>query len=434
MRASGGHVGTCTTATDAGTSDGGAPSGTMIGNHPGRFEGRGFLLPWTSWTDALGREMKWYSTACPSISGYPTFAMAVHLGGDCKVTIDDAIPAMQDATGIISYLKLYQKGNRADASLLATARALADYLIDAASTPNEGVYPKFPRSTGKALAIPQAPDCGTQKDNPTEVEPDKGAMAGHAYMLLFAETNDTKYANAALSIAQTLAATITPGSIDTAPWPFRVDYKTGAGRGQVNSNLSYALRLFDELLPTHPELAKARATLWAFIKTLQIPSGTTCAGQLWGEFFEDASFDPNRNAWAPLSLARYLLEKREALDPDWQADTETLLAFVGANFVDPDAATGFSVCIEQDFDRKPFGGIVSTYAAVLAMYAKATHSEWHRLRAYQSLTILQYAINDDGCPKDQTLQAGRGGWQEDAHTDKVHNLVDVFAAFPEWEN
>lgn len=57
-----------------------------------------------------------------------------------------------------------------------------------------------------------------------------------------------------------------------------------------------------------------------------------------------------------------------------------------------------------------------------------------RLHAYQALTLLVYAINDDGCPVDLALSAGRGGWQEDAHLDKVHNFVDALNAFPAWGN
>jgi hypothetical protein len=30
------------------------------------------------------------------------------------------------------------------------------------------------------------------------------------------------------------------------------------------------------------------------------------------------------------------------------------------------------------------------------------------------------------------MTRGRGGWQEDAHTDKLHNFVDAMTAFPEW--
>lgn len=43
-----------------------------------------------------------------------------------------------------------------------------------------------------------------------------------------------------------------------------------------------------------------------------------------------------------------------------------------------------------------------------------------------------YDIDDDGCPRENSLEAGRGGWQEDAHTNKIHNFTAAIAAFPEW--
>ena len=47
-----------------------APSPIIIGNHPAVYNAEGILLPWTSWTDAITREMNWYF-ACPFEHGYP---------------------------------------------------------------------------------------------------------------------------------------------------------------------------------------------------------------------------------------------------------------------------------------------------------------------------------------------------------------------------
>jgi hypothetical protein len=89
---------------------------------------------------------------------------------------------------------------------------------------------------------------------------------------------------------------------------------------------------------------------------------------------------------------------------------------------------------EQDQDRIPWGGVNSTYGAVLAMYSAATGSPEYRSIARQALTLCLYAVEDDGHPFD-TIGDRRGrGWQEDAHTDKIHNIVDAITAFPEWAN
>jgi hypothetical protein len=109
-----------------------------------------------------------------------------------------------------------------------------------------------------------------------------------------------------------------------------------------------------------------------------------------------------------------------------------LIDFVSTTFTS--VHYGVAVCGEQDEDRDPWGGINSTYGAVLAMYSAATGSPEYKRIARQALTFTMYAIDDDGCPRDTLLDDHRGGWQEDAHTDKVHNIVDAITAFPEWAN
>ncbi|MFO1022854.1 MAG: hypothetical protein U0903_19480 [Planctomycetales bacterium] len=53
----------------------------MLGNHPPKYDANGILLPWTSWTDALDREMKWYAK-CPIEHGYPRFVYMTFMNGD----------------------------------------------------------------------------------------------------------------------------------------------------------------------------------------------------------------------------------------------------------------------------------------------------------------------------------------------------------------
>ncbi|AKU94696.1 hypothetical protein AKJ09_01360 [Labilithrix luteola] len=426
-----GNVGACTSGAPPATFAG----SSVVGHHAAKFVGRGFLLPWTTWNDALAREVTWHATTCPEVKGYPIFASTTHFDGNCQMTKDDTIPATQNSMGILSYLSYWQYGGRTDARLLGVAKSLADYLVKEAVTPNSGAYPGFPRSTGHAQAVPQPEDCGTESDMPYEIEPDKGGMVGHALMLLAKETNDTSYSDVALHIANVLVANMVHADGGRSPWPFRVDYRTGIARTEpfsqdISSNMSYVLRLFDDLISSgHSEFAPARAELWYWIKGIQIPD-IACGGKLWQQFFEDQPWPDNRNAWAPLSLAGYLLERRALLDQDWQSDAEKLLDFVNSILVVEQ--NGFPVCVEQDFDKLPYGGIMSTYAATLALHAAVTGSETSKQRAYQAFNLLVYAIDKDGCPDDRVLTDGRGGWIEDTHLDKVHNFVAALALFPEW--
>jgi hypothetical protein len=54
--------------------------------------------------------------------------------------------------------------------------------------------------------------------------------------------------------------------------------------------------------------------------------------------------------------------------------------------------------------------------------------------AYQALNFCLYAVNNNGCFGQRATGPSRGSRQEDAHTDKLHNILDAIAAFPEWAN
>ena len=399
--------------------------------HEARFGADGTLAPWTSWEDALEREMKWY-LACPMEKGYPKFVCMTFMDGDYGLYRGRKtfIPAMQNGMGIISYVKYYRYKGRTNSKVLECARAMGDYLVKECVTPEAGAYPRFTHSTGRALAFPQPPDCGSQGDQPNEVEPDKGGIAGYALLVLYEETQDPAYLGQALQNARVLARHIRPGDGTRSPWPFRVDYVSGEGRGEVSSNMSYILRLFDALIERgHEEFRGPRGQLWAWIVDYQIPSAQG-DGKLWVQFFEDYALEDNRNAWAPLNLARYLLEKREAVDPDWRAHTDALMRFVHLNFAS--VRDGVVICGEQDDDKNPWGGILANYGGVLSMYAAATGSERYARWAHETLSYGLYTTGADGCPSDSTRHDTPGGWQEDAHTDKLHNYMDALVAFPRW--
>jgi len=105
-----------------------------------------------------------------------------------------------------------------------------------------------------------------------------------------------------------------------------------------------------------------------------------------------------------------------------------LIEFVNKNFTGINH--GIPVCGEQDHDKDPWGGILSTYGAVLAMYTTATGSDEYKGLALQALNFSVYALNTDGCPCERAgFGPCRGGWQEDAHTDKIHNYIDALIAF-----
>ena len=197
---------------------------------------------------------------------------------------------------------------------------MGDYLVKESLTPDTGKYPRFTRSTAARETFPQPPDSGCQADKPYEIEPDKGGIAGYALVLLYEQTRTRNICTRRFRTRACWSPTCEDGDDQHSPWPFRVDYRTGEGRGPIAANMSYNLRLFDKLIEHgYREFRQPAPRLWDWIKNFQIPN-LKKDGSLWVQFFEDHGEEGNRNSWSPLNLARYLIEKREAIDPDWKAD------------------------------------------------------------------------------------------------------------------
>ena len=90
------------------------------------------------------------------------------------------------------------------------------------------------------------------------------------------------------------------------------------------------------------------------------------------------------------------------------------------------------VCHEQDEDHQAWGGINSTYGAVLCLYGKAAQDPSRVREGRSALDYTLYLVDELGRPRDVAGNPAPGGWQEDAHTDVIHNVVDALHAFPEW--
>jgi len=150
-------------------------------------------------------------------------------------------------------------------------------------------------------------------------------------------------------------------------------------------------------------------------------------------FFEDYYLPNNRNSWSPLETARCLIERKEALDPEWKQDAERLIQFAMRNFSSPRPG-GVTAMGEQDDDHDPWGGGCSKLGGVAAMFYAAGGGEQYKQIAYGNLTWVLYFIDNDGCPSQKAdgIRPRRGGWQEDCHTDVIHNYMDAITAVPEW--
>jgi len=394
------------------------------------------LVPWTTWDNALEREMNWYLNAPINEHGYPVYVCFTFMDKYYQPFQNDFIPATQNGMGIISYLKYWDYKGKTNSKVLEVAKKMGDYLVREANTANEGVYPNFTRSTGEITDFPLKQS--SQDDahyGKNVIEPDKGGIAGFALLELYKVTKDKSYFDQAIHNARILAKNMRKGDARISPWPFRVDAVSGKHWGDRSGNMVYILRLFDGLLEMgYFEFSSSREELWSWINNYQFKVPEDKDHSLWVQFFEDHSEEDNRNAWSPLNMARYLIEKKEKLDPLWKEHAELCIQFAVRNF--GMERPGGVVCVgEQDYDKNAWGGINSTFGAVAAMFYAAGGGEKYGEMAFRNLSWITYFIREDGIVCDQTgvwHELREGGWMEDCHTDVIHNFMDAIKAVPEW--
>lgn len=408
----------------------------VIGFHEAHYNADGKLVPYAPLREIVRRELAWYRQCAVEHHGYPSWVYATFINDDYRPFKTDIVPGCQNGMGILGYLKYWRFTGNANYWALDLARKQGDFLIREALTPNRGAYPRFVRSTGNNEHLPlERSSQGDALYGEHVIEPDKGGIAGYALLELHEATGEPAYFDHALHQARVLAANMRRGTSKRAPWPFRVDAVSGRSWGERNGNMAYILRLFDGLLEKgYSEFAKPRADLWSWIRDVQIYAPDARARNHWIQFFEDQTVEDNRTSWAPLEMARYLIEQQHELAPNWKTLAEKCIEFALRHFSKWEPGGVTTMC-EQDVDLRAWGGACSKLAGVAAMFYAAGGGDQYGELAYRNLVWMAYHIDKDGCPGEITgyyKRLRRAGWQTDCHTDKLHNFLDVYMAVPEW--
>ena len=304
-------------------------------------------------------------------------------------------------------------------------------------------WPRVPRSTGIRLEYPLK--CASSYDvlfGCHTIEPDKVAIAAYALFRYHQLTGDKVALDVALNSAAVLAAAQGDGNATHAPWPFRVDAADGAAvNGRKNGDSAFPLRLFSALVQAgHEEFRDNLSRLWSWVVDVQLASlnvsnhSSPEYGNQFVNFHEDieAGDDSNRNSWTALELARFLIESRASGHvPDWRERAVQLVDYSLLLFGHSQVGNT-TIMGEQDRDHKAWGGANSKLSAVLLMLACAGETRYQQIGLNNAMWMAYFVDPSDGCPAAASFTVNasteRGGWQQDAHTDVVHNLVDALNA------
>jgi hypothetical protein len=325
-------------------------------------------------------------------------------------------------------------GYLGDESVKDNMILMADYYLAHSLTSPTDLWPNVPYPYNTDLHSGQYD--GDMRAGKGSFQPDKAASFGAELVMLYKKTGERKYLDAAVKIADTLAAKAQPGDAEHSPWPYRVNVKTGAVheaeekgvkyRADYTTNWTDALRLFDGLTALKrgdaAAYAKARRLVVAWLKAYPLKTNK------WGPFFEDIPTEHySDTAINAGTMATYILEHPE-WDADWRRQADGIINWTLKTFGNPTwSKYGVTAINEQTRYRVPGNSHTSRHASVELLYGEKT-GDWSRKEeAIRRLNWATYMVDHDGknrYPKDDI-------WLTDGYGDYVRHYLRAMAAAPE---
>lgn len=260
------------------------------------------------------------------------------------------------------------------------------------------------------------------------LQPDKAGSFGIELVTLHEITSNQRYLDAAVAIANTLAAKISAGDADHSPWPFRVNARTGEPAGKAyaayTANWTGTLRLFDELTRLGrgkpAAYRSAHRILTAWLKAYPMKANK------WGPFFEDITEWSNTEINAD-TMAWYILEHPQ-WDAHWPEHARGILDWTLTTFgTNRWAPYGVTAIQEQTAYRVPGNSHSSRHASVELIYAEKTGDTTRKQAAIRLLNWATYMVDADGknrYPNDDI-------WLTDGYGDYLRHYLRAMAAIPE---
>lgn len=332
---------------------------------------------------------------------------------------------------IESALSYYQYSG--DAAVLGVAKKVADYQLANGMTTSTDNWANLPYSSGESGSLTyhgaHYGDSTGVGDGYGYLEPDKAGELGYSLLNLFKVTGNTRYRDAAIAIADTLASHVRTGSVNQSPWPFRVEASTGTIREQYSADVIGPISLFDELirlgLGNSSVYQTARTTAWNWMMTYPMQNNT------WTQYFEDvptqADYSSNINQYDAMMTARYLLLHPQ-FDSNWEAHVRGLITWVEQQFAQP--VYGANTIREQNAFMHAMGSHTSRYADVNALLYTKTGDLTAKDKAYRAYNWATYMARSTGVIIDGPEVNNQ--WFTDGYGDYIRHFMIGMGAAPEW--
>jgi hypothetical protein len=414
-----------------------AQQGEILQYHPIQTDKTGNIIPWYNTDPAIAYDHGihlvwdfWYNMRRDP-DGLPYYME--HQVFNKNIDDPRGIGGDQFMMAISSWRLLYAyTGNE---HVKANIYFLAGYYLTHGLSPANCKWPNipFPYNT---LIYSGVYD-GDMRNGKDVAQPDKAGSFGLELVHVYKIKSDPVFLDAAVKIANTLAANVKTGNNEHSPLPFKVNVFTGktvmlkldgkSGKSTdtacYTSNLTPTLELFYELieLKTGNVIAyKAAADkILAWLKKYPIQTNK------WGPFFEDVG-EWSQTQINAMTCARYMMEHPQYF-PEWKMQVKNIINWVHTNFAnDKWKKYGVIVTNEQSVYPVPGNSHSARQAADELLYGSLTGDTSYYTNAIRELNWATYFVDFDGMncfPTDEP-------WLTDGYGDYVRHYLRAMATYP----
>ncbi len=325
-----------------------------------------------------------------------------------------------------------------DMQPLEIVKKLADYDLEHGTSPAEFAWPNFPYTTSD----PGATEFDKLTFHPNlskyEIQVDHAGDMGITYYRLFQIYGDKKYLNAALNIANVLAANVRTGSATQSPWPYRVLMNTGKATAEYGANWVGCYTLLDNLIKAKLGNIAAYAIACKKVQdfTLEFPMKTG----YWADGHTDTAVNSNtyKSNMSASNMGLYISDHQE-FDPNWKQNLPMLIKWTEEFFVnrcnpgEPANQWGANIVGEQDDYLPKMDYQTARYAAQCARWYALSGDETFKEKAYRSFNWVTYASDKDGKALEHPLSIkGIISWWSDTYGECTRMFYHGLATSPEW--
>ena len=317
----------------------------------------------------------------------------------------------------------------------ANMRFIADYYLSHSLSSAQALWPDipYPYNTLNYSGIYD----GDMVIGKYFTQPDKAGSFGLELVHMYKMSGLTVYLDAAIAIANTLAAKTGTGDLDHSPMPFKVNAltgETGVLTKEINdptpvaissytSNWAPTMELFLEL----QGLKAGKTTLYAdaFEKLIRWMKEVPLRTNKWGPFFEDVAgwSDTQINA---MTFARFIMEHREYF-PDWKVHVKGIIDWVYRELGNRSwEKYGMMVVNEQTWYRTPANSHTARQGADELLYVHLTGDSSLYAPAVRRLNWSTYMVDGNGKNRFPTDDI----WLTDGYGDYVRHYIRAMAVDP----